>query len=75
MIVYSLNVVQTGYTSYSQSILLDKICGSPGQKSNIILLCAYFDRIKVFETLRYRTSIKGGAHTCSVNACTLDKSM
>ena len=61
------------YTSYTQSI--DKICGSRGQKSNIILLCAYFDRITTFETLQYRTSIKGGAHTCSVNACTPDKSM
>ena len=29
---------------------------------------AYFNRIAVFEAMYHRTSVKGGAHTCFVDA-------
>ena len=32
---------------------------------------AYFDRITVFEVLKCRTSVKGGAHICCVNVISI----
>ena len=33
---------------------------------------AYFDRTRAFTTLYLRTSVKGGAHTCCVEASHID---
>ena len=62
-------------------IIVGIICGSPGWKSNIILLhililllaCAtYFDHITVLQVLKCRTSVKGGAHMCCQERIRMD---
>ena len=54
-------------TMYIQNRYKD-VCGSPRKKMNNYPSCISIDRVSAFKTRHLRTSVKGGAQMCCVNA-------